>query len=210
MGLEKAWIQPLNDKGSPNGDPVKVLFNPTEYSIEKSNQYHSVALPGKSAPATQFVSGNADTLTMELLFDSYEEGEDVRKYTGKVTSLMQIDSGLHAPPVCKFIWGKLEFKAVLEKVSQRFTMFLGTGIPVRATLQVVFKEYKTITEQVDASSGLLDKTKQITIKSGMTLSAVAESQYGDASKWRLIAQANGISNPRKLQPGMQIKVPPLE
>jgi nucleoid-associated protein YgaU len=210
MALEKAWIQRLNEKGNASGDPVKVLFNPTEYSIEKSNQFHTVALPGKSTPVTQFISGNTDLLTMELFFDSYEEGEDVRKYTGKVTSLLQVDSELHAPPICKFIWGKLEFKAVLEKVSQRFTMFLSTGIPVRASLQVVFKEYKTITEQADSISGLLDKTKQITIKSGMTLSAIAESQYGEASKWRMIATANGISNPRKLQPGMQIKVPPLE
>lgn len=209
MGLEKALIQPLDEKGDPKGQPVKVLFNPTEYSIEKGNQYQSVSIPGKSVPATQFVNGNGQTLSMDLFFDSYEQGEDVRTYTGKVVTLLDIDSSLHAPPVCKFIWGKLEFKGVLEKVSQKFTMFLSSGIPVRATLNVSFKEYKTIAEQIEQSTAS-DQTKQVTVQSGTTLSAIAEQQYGDASKWRDIAKANNIVNPRQLQPGQQITVPPLE
>jgi len=209
MALEKALIQPLDEKGSPMGEPVKVLFNPTEYSIEKGNQYQSVSIPGKSVPAVQFTNGNGQTLSMDLFFDSYEQGEDVRMYTGKVVALLDIDGQSHAPPVCKFIWGKLEFKGVIEKVSQKFTMFLNTGIPVRATLSVSFKEYKTIMEQM-AETAQSNQTKQVTVKSGTTLSAIAEQQYGDAGKWRDIAKANRIANPRRLQPGQQITVPPLE
>jgi Uncharacterized protein conserved in bacteria len=210
MALEKALIQPLNDKGAASGPPVKVLFNPTEYSIESSNQFQSVALPGLSAPATQFVSGNSRTLTMELFFDSYEQGEDVRIYTRRVTGLMDIDSKLHAPPVCKFIWGKLEFKAVVERVTQKFTMFLDSGVPVRSTLSVTFREYKTISEQLQQGGGLADQTKQLTIQLGLSLSLIADLELGDPSKWRIIAKANGIANPRKLAAGIQIKVPPLE
>ncbi|RAV11466.1 LysM peptidoglycan-binding domain-containing protein [Paenibacillus contaminans] len=209
MALEKALIQPLDEMGAPKGEPVKVLFNPTEYSIEKANQYQSVTIPGRSVPATQFTSGNAQTLSMDLFFDSYEQGEDVRTYTGKVVSLLDIDQRLHAPPVCKFVWGKLQFVGVIEKVSQKFTMFLGTGIPVRATLNVSFKEYKPIIEQI-AENAPFDQIRQVTVKSGTTLAAVAEQQYGDASKWRDIAKASGITNPRKLPPGQQISIPPVE
>lgn len=209
MALEKAMIQRLDSKGNPEGTALSVLFNPTEYAIEQSNQFQTTALPGMSAPSTQFVSGNARTLTMDLLFDSYEQGEDVRTYTGKVTSLMDVDSDRHAPPVCKFIWGKLEFKAVLERVSQRFTMFLGSGIPVRATLNVTFKEYKTITEQLQEKKPQLGgSAKELTVKAGDKLWMLAEEAYGDPGKWREIAKANKIANPLKLRAGMQLQVPP--
>ncbi|MGM0879729.1 MAG: CIS tube protein [Bacillota bacterium] len=210
MALEKAMIQRLDSKGNPDGPAVSVLFNPSEYSIEQSNQFQTTAIPGLSVPATQFVSGNARTLTMDLLFDSYEQKEDVRVYTGKVTSLLDFGSGRNAPPVCKFIWGKLEFKAVLERATQRFTMFLGSGIPVRATLSVTFKEYKTITEQLqEKKPDLADEAKELTAKAGDALWALAEEAYGDPGKWRDIATANRIANPLKLRAGAKLKVPRL-
>ena len=210
MALEKAFIQPLDEKGNPKGDSVKVLFNPTEYSIEKSNQFQSTALSGLSTPITQFVSGNSQTLTMDLFFDSYEKREDVRNYTGRLAALLDIDRDLHAPPTCKFIWGKLEFKAVLERVTQRFTLFLDSGIPVRATLSVSFREYKTITEQLQSPPRQsADRTKHRVIKQGDSLWLIADREYGDPGLWRRIAKANRIDNPRILEVGKEIIIPPL-
>lgn len=208
----KACIQPLDIRGNPKGDPVKILFNPTEYSIEHSNQFQNTQLPGLSAPLTHFISGNARTLTMELFFDTYESGEDVRDYTQKITELLEIESELHAPPVCRFSWGKLEFKAVLERVTQRFTMFRDEqGIPVRATLNVTFKEYKTITEQFqEKPRHSSDRTKQRLISPGDSLWLLADKEYGDPALWRPIARANNLANPRKLEVGKEIIVPPLE
>jgi len=211
MALEKALVQALDEKGNPKGEPVKVLFNPTEYSIEKSNQFQSTAIPGLQAPVTSFVNGNAATLSMDLLFDSYEKGTDVRNYSGRLTAMLDIDRGLHAPPVCKFIWGKLEFKAVLERVNQRFTMFLDSGVPVRATLSVTFREYKTITEQLQSPPRQsADRTKHRVIKQGDNLWLIADREYGDPGLWRIIAEANNINNPRILITGKEIIIPPLE
>ena len=110
--LKSAYIRPRRKK---NADPIKVLFNPAEYSIEQGNTFQSTSLPGLSSPVTQFVTGNADTLTMELYFDTYAKSsrhdssviqrEDVRKYTSQIANLMEIDPDLHAPPVCEFTWG---------------------------------------------------------------------------------------------------------
>ncbi|QWH88423.1 LysM peptidoglycan-binding domain-containing protein [Bacillus toyonensis] len=211
MALEKALIQPLDEKGMPKGVPVKVLFNPNEYSIEKSNQFQGTAVPGLSAPVTQFLNGNGKILTMDLFFDSYEKNEDVRNYTDRITSLLEIDGSLHTPPICKFIWGRRDFKAVLEKVSHRFTMFLDSGIPVRATLSVTFREYKTISEQLHLSPReSVDKTKQRIFQQGDQLWLVADREYGDPSKWRPIAESNNINNPRIIEAGKKIIVPPLE
>jgi len=61
--LKKAFIRILGD-GSQPGEPIEVLYNPAEYTIEKSNTYQNVAIPGLSAPVQQFGSVNADTLTV--------------------------------------------------------------------------------------------------------------------------------------------------
>ncbi|ODA40666.1 LysM peptidoglycan-binding domain-containing protein [Desulfosporosinus sp. BG] len=208
----KAEIQPLDNRGNPKGDPVKVLFNPAEYSIEKNNQFQQTLLPGLSAPVTHFIGGNASSLTMDLFFDTYETGEDVRDYTRKITNLLEIDSDLHAPPVCQFRWGRLEFKAVLERVTQRFSMFRDEqGIPVRATLNVTFKEYKTITEQFQEKPRFSsDRTKHRLISQGDSLWLIADREYDDPALWRRIARVNNIENPRILQVGKEIIVPPLE
>lgn len=208
---QRAYIQSLDEKGNPKkGETVKVCFNPPEYSIEKSNQFQSTSLPGLSTPITQFVSGNAQTLTMELFFDSYEEGIDVREYTDKITSLLDINEEMHAPPLCRFIWGSLNFKAVLERVTQKFTMFLDTGIPVRAKLNVTFKEYKTITEQLQKKKKeSSDRTKRRVIVQGESLWLIANREYGDPDLWRPIAAKNRIDNPRILETGREIIIPPL-
>jgi hypothetical protein len=211
MALEKAQLQPLNVDGTPKGAPIDVLFNPAEYSIQKSNQFAETPLLGLPTPIRQFTSGGAEALALDLFFDTYERGEDVRLYTEKVAGLLQIDPDLHAPPTLKFIWGKLEFKCVLEQVTKKFTMFLADGVPVRATLSVTFKEYKTIQEQLSSRPlQSADRTKRRIVKEGDSLWLIAAQEYNDPTLWRPIANQNEIANPRFLTPGVELTIPPLE
>ncbi|MEH1771555.1 MAG: LysM peptidoglycan-binding domain-containing protein [Nostoc sp.] len=209
MALEKAFITPIN--GSRSGEIIPVLFNPTEYSLETSNQFQRTAVPGTSTPVTQFVNGNTQTLTMDLFFDSYEKQEDIRNYTKKITSLLDIDPALHAPPVCEFHWASLNFKSTIEQITQKFTLFLDSGVPVRATLSVTFKEYRTLTEQLQTiHKESSDRTKRITVKQGDRLWQIAHREYEDSSLWRSIANANKISNPRIIAVGTELVIPILK
>jgi Contractile injection system tube protein/LysM domain len=211
MALEKAQLQPLNVDGTPKGARIDVLFNPAEYSIQKSNQFAETPLLGLPTPIRQFTSGGAEALTLDLFFDTYERGEDVRLYTEQVAGLLQIDPDLHAPPTLKFIWGKLEFKCVLEQVTKKFTMFLADGVPVRATLSVTFKEYKTIQEQLQSRPlQSADRTKRRIAQEGDSLWLIAAQEYDDPTLWRPIAEKNELANPRFLTPGMELTIPPLE
>ncbi len=208
--LKKALIEVLDGRGSKKSE-IPVLFNPSEYSLDRGNQFQNVASPGLSAPITQFINGNAETLTMELFFDTYEKQTDVRDYTDKIDKLLNIDKDLHAPPVCKFVWGSLQFKAVLEKVTKKFSMFLSDGTPVRAKLNVSFKEYKTYSELIkNPPRQSSDRTKRRILKEGETLWSLAAMEYHDPGEWRHIAKANGITNPRTVPPGTEITIPPLE
>ena len=206
---EKAYILVLDPQGREK-NRITVHFNPSEYSLDTSNQFQYTTIPGLSSPITQFISGSARTLTMDLFFDTYEEGEDVRNYTKKIDTLLKIDPELHAPPICKFVWGGIEFKAVVEKASKKFTMFLSNGVPVRATVNVTFKEYKTLEEELMKSRrASADKTKRKIVKEGDTLWLISAREYGDPGEWRHIAKANGIVNPRILYPGMELTIPRL-
>ena len=48
-----------------------------------------------------------------------------------------------------------------------------------------------------------------TVQSGDNLSKIAKRFYGDANKYRDIAQANGIIDPDKIQGGQDLKLPVL-
>lgn len=210
MALEKAFIQPLDEKGNNKGERIVVMFNPEQYTIDKTVNYQRTNLPGLQSPVTQFVYGNAQTLKLDLFFDTYEKTEDVRDYTKKVTQLLDIDSDSHAPPVCQFIWGKLKFKAVVDSISQNFTMFLDSGIPVRAKLTVSFTEYQTITEQLqNPPRHSADKTKSYIMTQADSIWLLANKAYADPGQWRVIAEANEIDNPRLLIPGMELIIPSL-
>jgi hypothetical protein len=204
MALEKATIEPYIGGG---GEKIEVLFNPTEYRLTKSNQFAEVAIPGLAAPLLQFGRGNARTLSMQLFFNTYEQRDDVRQYTSKLIKLLEIDSGLHAPPVCKFNWGDLNFVGVLERADQHFTLFLSDGKPVRATVDVTFKEF------FEGERGKLesaDFAKRYVVRRGDTLSGIAAQEYGDPALWRPIAEENGMDNPLALQPGQMLVIPALE
>ncbi len=221
--LERAYLTRQDDTSV----KIPCLFNPKEFSVEKSNQFAEVNIPGLPSPVLQFVRGNARTISMDLFFDTYEDGVDVRTYTDQITGwdagsmlsklpdgkkgLMDIDSDLHAPPVCLFIWGAYIFPCIIERVSKRFTMFLPEGIPVRATLSVSLKEYKEVEIQVKEIATLsADLTKRWVVTQGDALWLISAREYGDPDDWRLIAEANGIDNPRILNPGQDLSVPVKE
>lgn len=205
MELEHATIEIIK----PAGEKFEVLFNPREYRLSKSNQFAEVGIPGLSAPPLQFGRGGARTLSMQLFFDTYtyHKSEDVQNYTEKVTSLLKVNEELHAPPICKFTWGKkLQFVGVLERAQQSFKLFLPDGTPVRATVDVSFKEF--VEDQENRFSA--NYVKRYVVRRGDTLAGIAHQRYGNAAEWRPIAEVNGIDNPLQLVPGTVLVIPAIE
>ena len=204
MALEKASITPEGE------GPIPVLFNPTQYSLDESNQIAEIGIPGLGSPILQYVRGNTRTLTVELFFDTYERQSDVRKHTERIYGLLGIQRETHVPPICTFAWGHFRFRCVLERVGGRFTLFLSDGTPVRATLNVTFKEFIDVEVEVRRTpTESADLVKTHTVKRGDTLSSIAAVEYADPAKWGPIADRNRIDNPRGLEPGRVLVIPPL-
>jgi LysM repeat protein len=203
VGLERAIIAPEG------GVPIPVLFNPAQYSIDQTSEYAHIGIPGLGAPVTQYVRGGGRTLSMELFFDTYELGIDVRLHTAPIYHLLDIHGPTHAPPICIFTWGAVVFRCVVESVSGRFTMFLSHGTPCRATLTVTLREYVDVAVEVRAiPTESADHHKTYTVRRGDTLAGIAAAEYGDTGAWRAIADANAIANPRVIEPGTTLVLPP--
>jgi len=232
--LLKATFQKVNDDGTLSDPPLAVSFNPTEYTLNKSAHIAEVTIPGLDSPILQFVRGQAETLSLDLFFDSTEQGVDdnatsVTKITDQFYQLIKIEGKTHAPPICFFSWGNAfpgqrpyalqggtggqqrhGFKCVVESVRQRFTLFSPKGVPLRATLTVSLKEYKTLKEQVDEiDKSSPDHTHSHVVQSGETLAQIAGEVYNDPSQWRAIADRNGILDPLVLQQGSILVIPAL-
>jgi LysM repeat protein len=221
MTVTKLKIEVL-DKGAVDEkrgplDSFSVPFNPTEFSLNKGSQIAEIAIPGLDSPILQFVRGQNETLTLDLFFDTTNGGmgegaTDVRDQTKMIYQLVKIQPKTHAPPRVQLSWGKaLNLTAIVESVQQKFTLFSPDGVPLRATLTVSFREYKTLEKQLgELNLQSPNHTKMRVVQRGDTLSRIAAEEYDDPSAWRQIAEANKLDNPRRLVPGAVLQIPPLE
>jgi hypothetical protein len=208
-----------------------VQFNPKELSFEKQAQIAEINIPGLDAPLQRFIRGNAEKLTLELFCDTTDDGmgvnaRSVTEETDKFYQLVKIIPARHAPPVVTFSWNRkfpgdsLEsdwgnqrrnsFTGVVESVRQKFTLFSPEGVPLRATVTLVLREYKPIEEQLrQLNLSSPDRSHSHVLAVGETLSAVAAHYYQLPGEWRRIAEANDIEDPRRLETGRVLAIPAI-
>ena len=181
----------------------------------------------------EFSSMEPAKLTVELFFDTYEsrastsvwaqatsfvtpanpfqtgDATDVTALTSRVAKLAEVDTELHRPPLCTLSWGAFSeiFTGVLTRLDERFTLFLPDGTPVRATVTCSFVESLTDAQLKEGELHSSDVDKTWTVRRNDTLHSIAAAEYGDPRRWRHIASANGIVNPRDLRPGMALAIP---
>ncbi len=213
--LVKATITNLD-----TNDSIECMFNPKEYTFTKSNNWSQSKTKGQNVPKLEFNGGNPTDLKVQLFFDTYESGEDVRKkYTNAIWQLAMVNKDKEdpktkksQPPKCEFRWGSMwSFKAVLADITQKFTLFLPDGTPVRATLDVTFRqtEDEGLFPKQNPTSGGMPGHRTRIVKAGETLDWIASQEYGEAKHWRYIAEVNRIDNPFQMKPGTVLQLPPL-
>lgn len=190
--VEKAVLDVLEGdyKGS-----IKVMFNPTEYSLPLE-----VAWKGDPGSMPQYEKSNFGGFGVTLLFDTYEKESDVREGENGTKKLANLAlpsvSGKKKkrPPMCLFIWGKFRYKGVIEKIDQKFTMFLNDGTPVRASVTISMKPILSVKDMMKLN-GSKDSRKFYQVKPGDRLDIIAEDQLKNPALWQVIAKANAIKDP---------------
>jgi hypothetical protein len=190
---------------------IPFKFNPTEYQLQKANNFAEIAIPGLETPPIQFIRGASEKLTADLLVDTSDTLEDVRaKYVDNLRGLMNLNRELHAPPIVRFVWDTEIFRGVLESMNATYILFTPQGVPLRAKLSLGLKEYRPVVIQVkDNPTASPNYDKTYVVQRGDTLTGIAFAVYRDASVWRDIARNNNIQDPRTLDPGTVLQLPSL-
>ena len=216
--LVPATIYEVDKNGKTVGGGIKVdcMFNPFEYSVSKTNTYDENPKNQGDVPQAEFKKAGSQTLKLNLVFDSYETGDDISKTTSTLWKFMETkgQSGNRqnekiSPPQVAFDWGVFKFVAFITNMTQKFTLFKPDGTPVRAKVDVTFTQYVDTQDykyqNPTSGGGPIERIRRVI--AGDRLDTIAAEVYQDATKWRLIADQNHIENPLALKPGMLLTIP---
>jgi len=214
---------------------TKVQFNPDTLKVTFANQIQQPQGSGdqNGAQAQQFVGAGSMKLAVQLVFDVTAEipqelpqVNDVRKLTKRVTYFITPTGDppgasppqKYIPPAIRFLWGSFSFDGIVEGIEETLELFSSDGRPLRATLSLTLTQQRItsfnvpdIADQsfnVPRRQGATSGTTPLTEASaGSNLQTLSSRGRGTAD-WRGVAAANGIENPRLLQPGQLINLRP--
>jgi hypothetical protein len=209
------------------GETIKVLFNPTEYTITKTNTWNFKEVQGASLPPAEFGGGNPRELSVSLLLDAslLEASQSVKSVTDALFKMMEVADGQPAagtrasPPKVTFRWGAVDtFKAVCTSLTVAYQLFKPNGEPIRADVKLQLKQAEpaSTASSSSANQGQNPTTRAVaghgvhTVQDGDSLPSIAYRAYGDATRWRAIAEANDVDDPLRLRRGTPLMLPRLE
>jgi nucleoid-associated protein YgaU len=201
------------------GERIPCLFNPSELAISRTNAWRSAARAGRDVPTLEYAGAESGTMSFEVFFDTTDTGQAVTRHTGALVGLMDVNPGLSGsdqatgrlrPPTVTFHWGSFtSFEAVVTSLGITLVHFSGTGVPLRARVQVELLQYKKDTAfgPQNPTSGTPWPHTVHQVSPGETLDRIAARYYADPTAWRLIAEANHIHDPLAVRPGATLAIP---
>ncbi|MEQ1545836.1 hypothetical protein [Methyloglobulus sp.] len=144
--LEKAYIVEINDATKPDeiSPHFEVQFNPTSLKLQIST---TKVDPTKGSQVRQSLGSGTTILTLELVFDTSDEGttdnpRSVREKTKQVERFTlpknpnEVDG---KPPRLRFQWGSFFIDGVVDGVNVDLDHFATNGTPLRAKVNLSIK-----------------------------------------------------------------------
>lgn len=222
--MDRLEITPLKENMKPSDTSPKldtdnkltVQFNPENMSIAKMNDWAFRHDLGSNVPKAMFSGGLAGSLSLKLLFDSTDDGSDVRdKYEQLIKMSMVKPSGNKdgggTPQQVLLQWGKfMSFIAFIQSLTQEFTLFKEDGTPLRAEVGVRFRQAWDERRRGGTNPTSRSEARRTWIvEHGQRLDWIAYQLYGTTSAWRHIADTNDLEDATALRPGQILKIVPL-
>ena len=178
---------------------------------------YSASLSGLASGLKNLVSSDkaqvgaalTDAASKAALSGSKSRPDEVAK---DIATLLKYDDDEHSPLKIRFVWGKLDFTGFVVNSQLSYTMFHTDGTPVRMKVDLSLKGEETciFQKKMQLTFSSPNRTKERLLTEGDQLWQLAQQEYNDPNQWRVIAQANGILNPRKVDRAMRLKVPSIK
>jgi hypothetical protein len=219
MTLVKAYLEVV--RGSNKGLKVAVHFNPQSLRVD----YQTTGVTGTEASAQELAlqevpaqrTGFGSTLAIELIFDTSQNGQDVRNTTLNLVRMIQPGvkdnnntNAAPAVPIVRFCWGTFLFNGNIQSMNETLELFSDHGVPLRATVSLSMNSVALDSDipsnrasgiGAQAGSGPGVGSMPLTLaQAGDSLQGLS-GHLGVGSDWKVIARANNIDNPRLLSTG---------
>jgi hypothetical protein len=235
--LAKLKIEAYTDRRLKNEAPVPsvvVPINPAKYTRNGVIKYTDLKAAGSAGASAVFDTMERETVSFELVFDgtgvvppppsggAAPGGKRGKRnatnldqgVAGQIKNLKMVayayNSKTHEPHYLKLTWGTFSFKCRLKKLDLTYTLFAPDGAPLRARANTTFEGYTDeYILQAMMNRNSPDLTHVLTVQVGDTLPLMCHRIYGHSRYYGQVAEANGLTGFRDLEPGMQLIFPPL-
>lgn len=214
---------PIGDSTSPGGliKNFAFDFNPSQLALSRRAQWKFTPTTAeRDGSVPEFMGAEPREMSVEIFLDSSDDPSSntvLKKVEALFACCEVTPKSIAAKQPCipwvVFQWGSFStarFNAYVSSVDATYTLFGTTGVPIRATCQVRLHEIPGKTKRQNPTSGALTAQRVHRVVAGDSLQSLAWREYGDASAWRAIAQANGIDDPARLPNGVELVLPAAE
>lgn len=226
--LEKLTIlayDDISDDGIPLSVPIPfpVMFNPASFTEDLTRTWSNLDVTGQGGSAVEFTKTNSADISMDFIFDATGASVNsplatVAKEAGSVDVLIELFKRTcyeqrpttHKPPFLTIVWGTFLYSCVLSGYKVAYDLFTPSGRPIRATVSCTFQAYRgRLLDALILNRSSPDLTHTHVVKAGDTLYNIADKIYGDSQLYLEIARINNINNPRNLNVGDVLVLPPI-
>ena len=145
-------------------------------------------------PSDKYPAGALQVRNYRVL----EEGSEATKTTDTVTPAPATTNNVTEEPTPE-PYEEPVLEAAPEVADDTPTVITATPENDEEEIEVVEEEQEPAAESV----------KTYVVQSGDTLGKISSKLFGTTTKWKKIAEANNITNPKHLKVGMTLKVPAL-
>lgn len=206
------------DFSQQHGSALELPMEPEQISFGNSIHYRDDRQLGSTGGDIRFEKYGPATFSLKFTIDCTGvvegtlPGDSVYDKVNDLADLLYVyNSDGHSPSYVVVTYGELLFKGRLEKMDTKYQLFSSGGVPLRATVSLVFKRFMTGKEERKKfSKQSPDMSRLVTVKEGETLPYLCHRLYGDSLLVREVARFNELDSFRNIPAGTQLLFPPLK
>lgn len=198
---------------------VRLADGPAVDDPTSGGGWVEVARPKRKA-LTEWVGYGPYRMTIPILFDGHATDRSVEPELEILRRMMRVPTPATGEPVVLRLEGPVpmtQLRWVIDDIEtgqqlrapsgHRTRVFQTVTLVEHIPADVVVYRQSPAKAAADRQSSASKTSKTYTVKSGDTLSAIAARQLGSPSKWKQIADLNGIRDPNRLQVGQTLRLP---
>lgn len=210
--LQRAYLS-----AKETGERVQCMFNPTELKVSLSSSWKrgEASRGSTDAPPAEFTGTKPAIISMELLFDGWEDGgTDVTPDVEMLLSWTRptadsVRNNTPQPPIVVLHWGtKSYFEVYVKTVAAKYQMFDAEGNVLRARVTLTLEQTPMDVDRQNPTSGGVAGRRTHVMAMGDSLHSIAHREYRRSGYWRALAETNGIDDPLRIPPGRPLLIPP--